>query len=177
MAMTTVSVTSSLGAKVVAAYAPQGVSSTLDSFTVQQLANAEISTLTYGTSSGLVDLVTCSDRTISAASTATYDLYTGTDLLGLAGETCAFRKVKYIEIMIVSGGDSSGVQIGGAAANEWVGFFTAAGDKYKIFPSGPPFLGGSPAGVAVGVATKNLLVENLGAASVTVRILVAGSSV
>jgi hypothetical protein len=75
-----------------------------------------------------------------------------------------------------SGQFDCGVRIGGAASNEWVGFFAAAGDKALIFPGGPPFLAGSPAGVAVGTSTKNLLIENLGAVSVTVGIQVAGTS-
>lgn len=176
MAMTDGSVRASCSATVSGTYPPQGVSSTLNNTTINQTASAEVTTLTYGTTSGKVDLISCSDRTLTATTSATYDLYTGTDLKDLDGLTCAFRKVKFIQISIVSGGDASGVQIGGAASNAWVAFFADTSDKHKIFPSGPAYAGGSPAGVAVGATTCNLKVENLGAASVTVRILIAGTS-
>lgn len=176
MAMTDANVRASASCNLTGVYAPQGVSGDLNNLKLTQPVSTQIQALTYGTASGQVDLVTCSLRTLLATASATYDLYTGTDLKDLAGLTCAFRKVKFIQISIDSGGDASGVRIGGAASDEWVGFFSAAGDKYKIFPSGPPFLGGSPAGVAVGAATKNLLVENLGAVSVTLAIVIGGTS-
>lgn len=176
MAMTDSRVRASASATVSGIYAPQGVAGDLKDIKVQQTVAQAITGLTYGTASGQVDLVTCSQRTVNAASSATYDLYTGTDLKDLLGGTCAFRKVKYVLVTIESGGDASGVVVGGAASDEWVGFFSAAGDKLKIFPGGPAFQAGSPAGVAVGAATKNLKIENAGAAAVTVSIVVAGTS-
>lgn len=162
-------------------YPPQGVASTLSELRVSQSADVDPTSLTFGTASAQIDLITCSDRTYTAAGGATpsvnYDIFTGTDLKDLAGLTCAFRKVKYIQVSIVDGGDSAGVQIGGAGSNEWVGAFAAAGDKYKIFPGGPPFLGGLPGGITVDATHKQLLVENLGAVPVTVRIVIAGTSV
>lgn len=131
--------------------------------------------LQYGTGSGYIDREIITDRAIPASSSVTYDLYTGTDLVGLQDESAPFRTVKYLEISVLSGGDTSGVRIGGAASNEWVGFFVAAGDKQDIFPSGPPFVVGSPAGKAVTSTTKNLKIENLGAAEVVVRIVIGGS--
>lgn len=181
MAMTDGEVSASYSCKVRGTYPPQGVSSTLATTKISQNANGDITTLTYGTASGLVDLITCSDRTLAIQGTAgddaTYDLYTGTDLKDLDGLTCAFRKVKFIQISIVSGGDALGVRIGGAASDAWVAFFDNTSDKSKIFPGGPAYVGGSPAGVAVGASTKNLFVENLGAAAVTLRIVIGGTSV
>lgn len=177
MAMTAGTVRASSAVRVSGTFPPQGVSSTLVSSVIRQAASAGV-VLTYGTASGNVDLITGSDRTLTAGANVTYDLYVGTDLLNLAGETtCAFRKVKYAGIFIVSGGDTAGIRIGGAAANEWIGFFVAAGDKQDHFPSGPPWQVGSPAGKAVGATTKNLKVENLGAVSVTYRVVIAGTSV
>lgn len=176
MAATDANVRASFGASCDATYAPQGVSSTLNSTVIDQVANVQMTPLTYGTTSGKVDLITCSDRTLTATTAATYDLYTGTDLKDLDGLTCAFRKIKFIQISIVSGGDATGVRIGGAASNQWVAFFADVTDMAKIFPSGPPFVGGSPAGVAVGATTCNLKIENLGAVSVTYRVLIAGTS-
>jgi hypothetical protein len=177
MAMTTGSVQCGTTLRVSGTYPPQGVTGELANHTIPQSAGAEAATLTYGTSSGKVDLITCSDRTLTAGASGTYDLYTGTDLKDLDGLTCAFRKVKLIQVSIVSGGDTAGVTVGGAASDQWVGFFGASGDTLTIYPSGPPFLGGQPAGSAVGTTTKNLKILNNGAVSVTVRITIAGSSV
>lgn len=177
MAMTAGTVRASSSVTVNGTFPPQGVTSTLNDTRISQTATTEVTTLTYGTSSGMVDLITTSDRTLTAGATATYDLYTGTDLKDLDGLTCAFRKVKFINISIVSGGDTAGVTIGGAAADTWVAFFSDTTDKHKIFPSGPAYSGGSPAGVAVGNTTKNLKVENAGAVSVTYRVVIAGTSV
>jgi len=177
MAMTDGYLRASTSLRVKGVFPPQGVTGSLSSHTINQAAGVTVGTLTYGTTSGKVDLIVVQDRTLTATTAATYDLYTGGDLKDLDGLTAALRKVKYVQVSIVSGGDSSGVRVGGAASDEWVGFFAAAGDMHLIFPSGPPFLGGSPAGKAVGAATKNLKVENLGAVSVTVRIVIAGTSV
>jgi hypothetical protein len=169
------SLRTTLGAAVKATYPPQGIGDELETIRVSQFANDQPSVLQFGTGSGRFDRLTLSDRSILPGASATWDLYTGTDLLGLAGETCAFRTVRQVKVSIVSGGDTSGVRVGGAASDEWVGFFESAGDSLDIFPDGPPFWVGSPAGKAVGASTKNLKVENLGAAEVVVRVLIAGA--
>lgn len=132
--------------------------------------------LSYGTTSGKADIICCAEISLSATTAATYDLYTGTDIKDLFGGTAAFRKVKAVVVEIRSGGDASGVAIGGAASNAWAGFFADATDKALIFPSGPPYVAGSPAGVAVGSSTKSLKVENLGAVAVVLRVYLAGTS-
>jgi len=135
-------------------------------------------TLTYGTGSGAADILCFQTRTINATTTLTLDLYTGTDLKDVFGDTAALRKVKSIAVWVDSGGDTAGVRIGGAGTNPWPAFFAdGASDKHLIFPSGPPYLGGSPAGVAVGALKCNLKIENLGTVSVVVGIAVAGTSV
>lgn len=176
MAMTTGALTASTACAVTGTYPPEGVPGKLASTRVSQAAGVDVETLKFGTGPGQVDLITCSDRTIGPGGAATYDLYTGTDLRDLAGLVCALRRVKYVQVGIVSGGDGAGVRVGGAGAATWAGFFAAAGDKALIFPGGPPYLGGAPAGVAVGPTAKNLQVENPGAVAVTVRIVVAGTS-
>lgn len=132
--------------------------------------------LSFGTASGLADIVAVAEVDIAGAGSATYDLYTGTDIKDMFGGTAAFRKIKSLVVQIMSGGDTSGVVIGGAAADQWVGFFGASGDTLTIYPSGPPFVVGAPAGVAVGSSTKNLKIANAGAASARVRISIAGTS-
>lgn len=137
---------------------------------------AILQSLSYGTTSGKADIFIVTTKTIATVTTATYDLYTGTDLKDINNATAALRKVKSIAIWVDENGDASGVRIGGAASQAWPAFFAAANDKHLIFPSGPPYLGGSPDGVAVGSTTNNLLIENLGAVAVTVGIAIAGTS-
>lgn len=176
MAMTSGRATCSVSAGVKGTFPPQGVSSTLDPTEISQSASAQMAALSFGTATGQIDLITCSDRTIAGGASATYDLYTGTDLKDLDGNTCAFRKVRLAVVTIVTGGDANGIAVGGAAS-AWPAFFVSGTGRHTIFPSGPPYLGGSPAGVAVGALTCNLKIENLGVASATVRILLAGTSV
>lgn len=147
---------------------PRGPSITLSDGVRQSLA--------YGTGSGEADIAVFQTRTLTAGASATYDLYTGTDLKDVFGDTAAFRKVKGIYVWVDSGGDASGVAVGAAGSNIWVGFFGDTSDKAKVFPSGPGYVGGSPAGVAVGATTCNLKIENLGAVSVVVGIALAGTS-
>jgi hypothetical protein len=132
--------------------------------------------LTYGTTSGKADIICFQTRSILTTATLTLDLYTGTDLRDIHGDTAAFRKIKSLVVWVDSGGDTAGVRVGGAGADTWVAFFANTSDKHLIFPSGPPYLGGSPAGVAVGNTTKNLLLENLSAVTAVVGIAIAGTS-
>lgn len=131
--------------------------------------------LSYGTGESQFDTLVYQERSIAAATTATYDLYAGTDLLDVYGDTAAFREVKALMVWVESGGDASGVEIGGAASQAWPGFFADATDKALIYPSGLPYIGHKPAGSTVGSSTNNLAIENLGAVAVVVRILIAGS--
>lgn len=155
---------------------PQGSASTS---TLQSIiltgGDANSSTTTYGTASGLGNLICCQDRTLSASSSETLDLYTGTDLKDMAGLTAAFRKLKVLVIWIVSGGDTSGLTIGNAASNANTLWFDAATDTWTIYPGGPAFMGGQPAGKTVDATHKNIKIANGGAVSVTYRIYAVGT--
>lgn len=162
-------------------FPPQGVLSLvspLRNTVIGQAASAQPD-LTYGAGTGKVNLIVCSDHDLAAsggADDATYDLYTGTDLRDLDGGAAPFRVVRYAAVFIITGGDSAGVRVGGAASDCWPAFFADATDKWLIKPGGLPFQGCTREGVAVGTTTKNLYVENLGAVPVTIRTIVAGSS-
>lgn len=179
MGMTGGSVRSSTATTVKAVYSPQGVPTDppLKNVTHTQFVNDQETTLEVGTGSGSFDRATASDRAIPAGASVTYDLYTGADLLGPVGETAAFRIVRKVKISIVSGG-ASGVRVGGAASNEWVGWFVAAGDKQDIYVGGPPFQQGDPvSGKAVTTTARNLKIENLSSTvEAVVRILVVGNT-
>lgn len=131
--------------------------------------------LAFGTGSGAFDTLISQPRTLAAGASETIDLFAGSTLLDLFGDSGALRTVKGLTIYIVDGGDSSGVRIGGAASQAWPGFFADSSDKITIYPGGPPLPLGKPEGVAVGSTTNNLKIENLGAVGVTYRIMIAGS--
>jgi len=160
-------------------YPPQGVvtADPIKSIRTQQEVSIQPSTLEFGTGDETFDRVTVSDRAVPAGSSVTWDLYTGTDLLGPAGEVCAFRTIREVVISIVSGG-ASGIRIGGASSNEWPGWFAAAGDKRDIYAGGPPFWDGDPqGGKVVTSAAKNLKVENLSSSvECVVRVAIVGSA-
>jgi hypothetical protein len=166
----------SLNAK--AEYPYQGIATADEELKTIRLAQPDATemVLTFGTGESNADRATFSTRAIPALSSVTYDLYTGTDLLDMGGFTCAFRRIRLVYIRVISGGTSSGVRIGGAASDEFVGYFAASGDKHDIFPGGPAYKGGSPAGKTCSASLKNLKIENLGSAEVVVRIVIAGTT-
>lgn len=132
-------------------------------------------TLGFGTGSGQFNLLVSQARTILAGASAVYDLYAGTDLKDIFGLTAAFRHVKSVAVWVDSGGDASGVRVGGGT--QPVPLFADPTDMLVVFPSGPPFMAGSPAGIAVGATTNNLKLQNLGAADATVWVEIAGTDV
>jgi hypothetical protein len=132
--------------------------------------------LSFGVGTGSANIFCAFTVSLAAGASATYDLYTGTDIKDLFGQTAAFRIMRGMEIAIVAGGDSSGVRIGGASSNEFKGWFVSAGDQQDIFPNATPYFASSVEGKALTTSTKNLKVANLGAVEVTLRILLAGSS-
>lgn len=133
--------------------------------------------LAFGTGSGQADILILTTRPLANGASETIDLYAGTTLKDVFGENAPLRKVKSIMVWVESGGDAAGVVVGGATSNGWIGFFADKTDKAKVFPSGPPYLAGSPAGVAVETPSDlNLRVENLAAVSVVYGIMIAGTS-
>jgi hypothetical protein len=139
-------------------------------------------TTNFGAGSGYGDLICACEFSIAAGATLTLDLYTGaitaSDLTDVFGDAAPFRKLRGLCVEVVDEGAdaTSGVRVGGASSNEWVGFFETAGDSLDIFPDGPPFAVGSPAGKAVGSTTKNLAIENLSTSAARVVRVTAGGS-
>jgi hypothetical protein len=136
------------------------------------------SSYSHGTYTSQVDTEVWQAKGIAASSSATWDLYTGTDLTDLNDGTAAFRTIRFAAVAILQCEDAtSGVRVGGASSNEWVGFFAASGDKQDIFLDGPPWQAGSPAGKAVTSTTKNLKVENLSTTKEVIVLVVLGGSI
>jgi hypothetical protein len=160
-----------------ASIAPQGnaVTSTLASPTVAE-SSAASDSLTFGTATGKADIYCAGQFTLAATTAQLFDLYVGTDLKDVQGGTAPFRKLRRFWVRILSGGDSAGLRVGNPGSNGNKLWFGAATDTWTIFPDGPPFPGGSPAGVTVDATHKVVAVENLGAVSVTYELFLAGSS-
>ena len=167
----------SVSAVAVATKAPQGngADDSLPDAKVSGSGSGQQS-ISFGTGSGRFDILVSQPRSLVAGASETLDLFTGTDLKNVFGETAPFRLVKDLMLYVVDGGDSSGVKVGGASSNAWFGFLESATDKVKFYPGGPPLVLGSPAGATVTSTTKNLKIENAGAAAVTYRLIMAGSS-
>ncbi len=143
-------------------------------------AGGATQTLPYGTSIGQADVFCDGEYAIAAGASLTLNFYDGgttvNDLTTSFGVAANLRVVRSVVVGVKpETGGTSGVTVGGAAANEWVGFFGAAGDTAVIFPDGPALAMGSPAGVAVTSTTKNLkLLNNSSTAPVTVQVFVSG---
>lgn len=138
--------------------------------------------LTYGTSSGKVDVPCAGEFLIAAGGSLTLNLYDGgtttSDLTTLFGGAANLRRLKSMTFSVVSGGGTEGVAIGGAASNAHTLFLGDTSDKAKIFPSGPALPLGSPAGETVTSTAKNVKLENLSSTeSVVVRVTASGNQV
>lgn len=162
------------GAKIAAQGNASG--NTLNVPTIGEAA-ADTQALTFGTTSGKADILCAVQNTLAATTAATYDLLVGADLKDVYGGAAPIVTLRGICIVINSGGDASGLRIGGAASNATPLWFANANDMWTIFPSGPPFAGGSDAGITLTALLKNVKIENLGAVPVTFTIFLAGSSV
>ena len=160
--------------------APQGTASstTLQSLTTTVTGSAQES-LTYGTATGQVNLIVAQDRTLAASSNETLDLYgSTTPLADIFGANALFRHIKYIAIYIVSGGDVSGLQIGNAGSNPFLGPFGGTSPTVLIYPNGPGFQVGEPTvGWAVTTAAGQLKITNESSSvSVNYRIVIGGTT-
>lgn len=135
--------------------------------------------LNYGTGSGFVDVFCAGEFAIGPNASLTLNLFDGgattADLTTVFGAAANLQLVKSLTIGVISGGDASGVRVGGAASNPWAGFW---GSTFDIFPAGPAPPFGSPAGAVVSGTAKNLKITNQSTtATVVVRIHASGSSI
>jgi hypothetical protein len=162
--------------------APQGTagSSTIsaNSATIQSTCNGTV--LTYGTASNQVNLIVCQDRTLAISTNEILDLYGHTTPLGdIFGSNCLFLHIKYIMIYLLPGtGDISGLTIGGAGANPWVGPMGGTTPTITIYPGGRPWELGEPtAGFVVGSTNGQLKVANNSASvAATYRLVIGGTT-
>ncbi len=160
--------------------APQGTasSSSLQALTTTVTGSAQES-LTYGTGNGQVNLIVAQDRTLAASSSETLDLYgSTTPLADIFGSNALFRHLKYLAIYIVSGGDVTGLAIGGASSDPFLGPLSGTTPTVLIYPNGPGFQLGEPtAGWAVTTSAGQLKIANQSSSvSVTYRLVLGGTT-
>jgi hypothetical protein len=157
--------------------APQGTASptTLSNPTADAVGTGQ-GDLAFGTATGQGDILCAGDYTLAGGANVVIDLFAN-GLPNLLGGTANFAKLKGTFFTVLSGGDSAGVAIGGAASNATAMFFGNQNDVWTIYPSGPPFPGGSDDGVVIDATHRNIKILNAGAVNATVRVLLAGSSV
>ena len=137
--------------------------------------------LNLGTASNQANLfVSQIPAAIAASGTLNLDLYdASTPLLDILGNTCAFRHVKQMIIWIVPGtGDVSGVTIGAAGSNPWLGPLGGTTPTFTIYPGGLPFCGGEPTVGLVVSSTHGqlLLTNNSSSVAAQLQIVVAGTT-
>jgi hypothetical protein len=160
--------------------APQGTasSSTLQSLATTVTGSAQES-LTYGTGSGQVNLIVAQDRTLAASSNETLDLYgSTTPLADIFGANALFRHIKYIAVYIVANGDVSGLLVGGAGSDPFLGPLGGTSPTVLIYPNGPGYQLGEPTvGWGVTSSAGQLKITNESSAvSVTYRIVIGGTT-
>ena len=125
-------------------------------------------TITNGTTADKADLLYDTEISLAAAGTSTLDLETLTDRFGVVVD---FARIKALHITVETGKDS-GVIIGGAASNEWLGFLAAAGDKVKIRSGGWLSVAApdATAYVVTNTSSTDLKLAHDGAGSETIKV-------
>ncbi|MBN9522495.1 hypothetical protein J0H58_28900 [bacterium] len=133
--------------------------------------------LGFGTAGGRGDLHVVRTVTVAAGAGATLDLYDGS-LLDVFGQPAPFRTLRAVAVWVDGGGDAAGVDVGadGVVATPAPLFLKGTTPRATVYPGGPAYSAGSPAGLPVSAGAKNLLIHNPGAAAVTVIVALAGAS-
>lgn len=174
MGMSAGSLLAETSCRVSGTFVPPGQLGSLANVPVRQSSSVQ-SNFEFGTTTAQVDTIIFQDVSLAAGASATYDIYTGTDLKDLNGNSAPYRVLRYFSVSISEGGDSSGVRVGGAASNEFQAWFGNAGDQSDVFPTGPAFQQGDATGKSVGSSNKNIKIANLGRVETTARIILGGS--
>jgi hypothetical protein len=132
--------------------------------------------LATGTGANQADKVFSDQRTLGASATEDLDLAGGlTDALG---DTITLARVKAI-LIYAAAANTNNVQVGGAAANQFVNWVADATDKINVRPGGLLLLVAPDAtAYAVTAATGDLLRigNSAGGTSVTYDIIIVGAS-
>lgn len=147
-------------------------------------ASANISTsgaYVFGVSESQINRPCVGQYIIAAGASLTLNFYDGgvtsSDLTTPYGEAARLLLARFVYVSLVDGGDDSGVTIGNAASNAFVGGFGASTHTKTIYPGGAPYMDVSPVGFTVSSTQKNLKILNNGAEPVVVNVVVTGSNI
>lgn len=142
-----------------------------------RLAAGPTQALGFGAAAGRADLHVVTTAVIAAGGSATLNLYDGS-VPDVFGQPAPFRTLRSVAVWVSAGGDAAGVDVGsdGVVADPAPLFLKGTNPRATVYPGGPAFSGGSPAGLAVAAGAKNLLLKNAGAAGVTVVVALAGGT-
>lgn len=129
--------------------------------------------LTNGTSSGNLDAVATDVNTLAASGNQTIDL---TSVTLIDGTSSGFSNLKGFFVFITS--TTGQLRVGGSGTNTLQLWFSDDSDSSVIYPSGVPFMQGSPAGITVDSTNKTIILTNThGSESVTYRWVAVGVEV
>ena len=133
-------------------------------------------TVTNGTTANKADLRFETELTLAAAGSSTLDLEALTDRFGTVVD---FARIKALHIIVEAAKDS-GVNLGAAASNEWLGFLVAAGDKVNVRSGGWLSIG-APDATAYAVtdsSSTDIKISHDGSGSETIKakIYIIGAS-
>lgn len=116
-------------------------------------------------------------RRLAAGASETFDLTAMTfQMLGVTATLPAFVEIRAICIVLLSSGQGDYLQVGGAASNEFVGPFVAAGDKIKVHAGSPFLVGNIFDGWTVSGSAKNLKITNSSAVDVSYEMCILGTT-
>lgn len=123
------------------------------------LADGATQSLGYGTGSATVTLVVARTAGLGSGASETLNLFDGS-LLDVFDKAANFRTLRGVALWVESGGSTSGLTIGAASSNAHPLFFGATTHTATVYPDGPAFTMGSPAGVAVTSTSCNVKLLN-----------------
>lgn len=155
---------------------PQGTAAAAITSPTATMNGAGQQTFDFGTASGECDILCAADYELTTGASVTINIYSN-GLPNLFGGDANFRSLRAIFFQVLSGGDSVGVVIGGAASDPHPLFFGADDQTWTIFPDGSPLTNSCAAGVPVTVGAENIKILNAGAVTVIVRVALGGTSV
>lgn len=149
----------------------------LNSTSVSQSYTTSNSFATAGAGSGAINQEYMAIRTLAGA--ATEDLDFAGSLTNFFGETITFARIKSISIELLTTTTSTSIEVGGAAATQWVGPFGAANDTVEVLNGGfVAFSSSGATGWTVTAGSTDLLkiLNNDASNTATYRITVFGST-
>jgi hypothetical protein len=132
--------------------------------------------LTFGTSTGQINIIISQARTLAASSNETLDINTG--LADIFNATPTMLHLKYIYLAIQSGGDVTGLTLAGGASNPFLGPLAGTTPTLTVYPNGPGYQNGEPTvGWTVSSGAANIkITNNSSSASVTYQIVLGGTT-